>query len=49
MKKIKTLYYDIIDVSEGININKKEYDICHYLSLKGLSFNSKSVMCVIVY
>ena len=28
------LYYDRIDVSEGININKtsasKEFDICHY-------------------
>ena len=28
------LYFDIIDVSEGINVNKtsvsKECDICHY-------------------
>ena len=28
------IYYDRIDVSEGIDINKasasKEYDICHY-------------------
>ena len=30
MTKIKTLYYDIIDVSEGININKKRV---RYLSL----------------
>ena len=35
-------------MKESISI-KKEYDICHYLSVKGLSFNSKSVMCVIVY
>ena len=32
--KIKMLYYDRIDCSEGIDINKtsasKEYGICHY-------------------
>ena len=31
---IKMLYYDRIDVSEGINVNKtsalKECDVCHY-------------------
>ena len=34
MNKLKILYYDRIDVSEGINVNKtsksKERDICHY-------------------
>ena len=33
MNNMKTLYYDRIDVSEGIGINKtcasKECDICH--------------------
>ena len=34
MNNIKILYYDRIDISEGIDINKisalKECDICHY-------------------
>ena len=34
MNNMKMLYYDRIDVSEGIDVNKtskpKEYDICHY-------------------
>ena len=34
MNNIKILYYDRIDVSEGVDINKinasKEYDICRY-------------------
>ena len=34
MNNIKMVYYDIIDVSEGINVNKtsasKQCDICHY-------------------
>ena len=33
MKNIKMLYYDRIDISEGIHDNKKseskEWDICH--------------------
>ena len=39
------IYYDRIDVSEGIDINKtsasKESDICHYWNFlnKGFSFN----------
>ena len=45
MNNIKMLYFDGIDVSEGIDINKtnksKEYDICHccccYLN-KGFKF-----------
>ena len=45
MNNIKMLYYDRIDVSEGIDINKekalKECDICHYWYFlnKGFSFN----------
>ena len=35
MNKIKMLYYDRIDISEGIDINNisasKECDICHHL------------------
>ena len=34
MNNVKMLYYDRIDVSEGIDVNKtnesKECDICHY-------------------
>ena len=34
MNNIKMLYYDKIELSEGIDVNKKseshEYDICHY-------------------
>ena len=44
------LYYDRIDISEGIDINKtdvsKEYDISHYLLL---SFNSMSSMGIMIY
>ena len=45
------LYYDEIDISEGIDINKasasKECDICQYWYLdKGLSFNRMSAMDV---
>ena len=44
IKNIKMLYYDRIDTSEGIDINKtsklKECDICHYwyFSNKGFEF-----------
>ena len=44
MKNIKILYYDRVDVSEGIDVNKtsesKECDICHYRYFfdKGFSF-----------
>ena len=44
MNNIKMLYYEIIDVSEGIDINKtsasKECDICHrwYFLNKGFKF-----------
>ena len=42
MNNKKMLYYDRIDISEGIDINKrissKECDICHYwYFLMGLS------------
>ena len=38
MNNIKMLYYNRIDVSERIDVNKtntsKECDMCHYLFLK---------------
>ena len=50
----KMLYYDRIDVSEGIDVNKtsasKKCDICHYwYFLKVLSFNQMSPMDAIIY
>ena len=37
------LEYDIIDISEGIDVNKtnlsKECDICHYWYFKDIGFN----------
>ena len=49
------LYYDRIDVSEEIYVNKtsesKECDICHYLYLlnKGFNFNQMSAMDSMIY
>ena len=50
------LYYDRIEVSEGIDINKtsasKECDICHYwyfLDKKGLRFKCMSAMHDMTY
>ena len=49
------LYYDRIDVSEGININKtntsKECAICHYWYVldKGFKFSQISAMGVMMY
>ena len=48
------IYYDKIDVSEGIYVNKmsvsKECDICHYwYFLKVLSLNQKSAIDVMIY
>ena len=49
------LYYDRIEVSEGVDVNKtstsKEYDICHYwyFKIKGLNFNQMSAMGVLMY
>ena len=38
------IYYDRVDVSEGIDVNKtnesKECDICHYLLNKGFKFQT---------
>ena len=40
MNKRSMLYYNITDVSKGIDVNKaiafKECDICHYLPLPGI-------------
>ena len=49
------LYYDIIEVFEGMDINKtsasKECDICHYWYFlnRGSSFNHKYVIDAITY
>ena len=43
------LYYDRIDVSEGIDVNKtsvsKECDICHYWYFLNYSFKFKPNVC----
>ena len=43
------LYYDRIDVSEGIGINKasksKECDICHYWYFLNIEFKFQSPVC----
>ena len=43
------LYYDRIDVLEGININKtsasKECDICHYWYFKDVGYKFQSYVC----
>ena len=43
------LYYDRIDVSEGIGINKasksKECDICHYWYFLNIGFKFQSPVC----
>ena len=55
MNKIKMLYFDRIDVSERIDVNKtslsKERDICHYSYFlsKGLSFNHMDAIGVMIY
>ena len=48
------LYYDRIDVSNGIDINNtsasKESNICHcWCFLEVLSFNWMFVMCAVMY
>ena len=49
------LWYQKIDVSEGIDVNKtsasKECELCHYWFLNMLDLNSKSmfVMDVMIY
>ena len=43
------LYYDRIDVSEGIDVNKtsasKECDICHYCYFLNYGFNFQPNVC----
>ena len=42
-------YYDRIDASEGINVNKtsesKEYDICHYWYFLNKRLKFQSYVC----
>ena len=49
MNKLKILYYDRIDVSEGINVNKtsksKERDICHYCYFLNRGFKFQQNVC----
>ena len=49
MNNIKTLYFDRIDVSEGIDVNKtsvsKEYDIYHYWYFLSYSFKFQPSLC----
>ena len=46
---IKMLFYDRIDVSEGIDVNKtsasKECDICHYWYFLNYSFKFQPNVC----
>ena len=43
------LYYDITDVSEGIDVNKtsvsKEYGVCHYWYFLNYSFKFQPSVC----
>ena len=43
------IYYDRIDVSEGINFNKvsvsKEFDVCHYWYFLNYSFQFQQNVC----
>ena len=49
MQIIKTLYYDRIDVSEGIDVNKtsasKECDVCHYFYFLDYSLKHQLKVC----
>ena len=49
MNNIKFLYYDRIDISEGIDINKtsvlKECHICHYWSFLDKGFKVQPNVC----
>ena len=49
MNSIKVIYYDTIDVSKGIDVNKtsisKEYDICHYWYFLNKGFKFQSQVC----
>ena len=47
------LYYDIIDVSEGIDVNKtkksKECNICHYSYYSDKEFKFEPDVCNVCY
>ena len=47
--KLKMLYYDRIDVSEGIDVNKtnapKQCDICHYCYVLNYSYKFQPNSC----
>ena len=47
------LYYDRIDVSEGIDVKKtsvsKEWDICHYWYFLNYSFKFQPIVCNICH
>ena len=49
MNNIKMLYFDRIDVSEGIDVNKKskskECDICHYWYFLNKGFQFQPYVC----
>ena len=49
MNNVKMLYFDRIDVSEGIDVNKtsasKEYDICDYWYFLNKCFKFQSYVC----
>ena len=49
MNNVKMLYFDRIDVSEGIDVNKtsasKEYDICDYWYFPNKCFKFQSYVC----
>ena len=49
MNNTKMLYYDRIDVSEGIHINQtikwKKCDICHYWYFLNKGFKFQSYIC----
>ena len=49
MNNTKMLYYDRVDVSEGIDVNKtsvsKEYNICHYWYFLNKGFKFQPYVC----
>ena len=49
MNNIKILYFNRIEVSEGIDVNKtsasKECDICHYWYFLNKGFKFQSYLC----
>ena len=49
IQNIKMIYYDRIDVSEGIDLYKtsasKEFDVCHYWYFLNDSFKFQTKVC----